>query len=287
MGAPKRQRKKFSKPSHPWQKERILAEKELLIEYGLNRKYEIWKMNSILKNFTRQAKNLVTTKNPQVEKERNQLLTKLFSLGLLGKDASMEDILSLTLKDILERRLQTLVYRKSLASSIRQARQFIVHEHISLGDKRITAPSYLVPSEEEGDIQFAQGSVISNTGHPIRAVIKDKKKQKMAKEKLEKKDSKTKENAVTQEKDAGKSNDVVSGTNSIGTDKKVEKIVEKTKKFIEGKEETVTGIIEQAGKDEKTGVPSAHDLKKQKENQSAEKKDINNKKEKKSKVKEK
>ena len=51
MGSPRKQRKKFSKPSHPWQKERILAEKELLKEYGLNRKYEIWKMNSILKNF--------------------------------------------------------------------------------------------------------------------------------------------------------------------------------------------------------------------------------------------
>ena len=51
MGAPKRQRKKYSTPSHPWQKERILAEKELLDKYGLRRKYEIWKMNSILKIF--------------------------------------------------------------------------------------------------------------------------------------------------------------------------------------------------------------------------------------------
>lgn len=242
MGSPKRQRKKFSKPSHPWQKERILAEKELLKAYGLNRKYEIWKMNSILKNFTRQAKNLITTGNPQVEKERNQLLTKLFSLGLTGKDAKIEDVLSLTLKDVMERRLQTLVYRKDLASSIKQARQFIVHEHVSLGNKTITAPSYIVPLDDENSIQFAQGSILTNTSHPIRTVIKDMKMQKKTKEKAEKKEPdkevRAEEKKVEKEikveersKDTGESEihgskasgttDVVSGTNSVGKKKEV------------------------------------------------------------------
>ncbi|MCH7902628.1 hypothetical protein IIC68_02645, partial [archaeon] len=60
-------------------------------------------------------------------------------------------ILSLTIKDVLERRLQTLIYRKKMASSLKQARQFIVHEHISVGDKIIKAPSYLVPLLEESN----------------------------------------------------------------------------------------------------------------------------------------
>ena len=229
MGSPKKQRKKFSKPSHPWQKERILAEIELLKEYGLRRKYEIWKMNSMLKNFTRQAKNLITTETPQVEREKNQLLTKLSSLGLTGKDAKIEDVLSLTLKDIMERRLQTIVYRKNMAKSFRQARQFIVHEHISLGNKTITAPSYIVPLEEEVSIQFVQGSVISSTSHPIRTVVKQKK----AKENKAEKEAK-------EEKTAAKKDD---------TDKKVEKMVEKTKKFAEGKKETAGDLIEQVKKE--------------------------------------
>src|SRR3989338_2473437 len=175
MGSPKKQRKKFSKPSHPWQKERILAEHEIVKEYGLNRKYEIWKMNSILKSLTRQAKNLIATKKPQAQKEAGQLLAKLHSLGLINKDAQIEDVLSLSLKNIMERRLQTLVYRKSLASSARQARQFIVHAHIALGEKTVTAPSYLVPVDEEGNIGFSQGSVLSNTGHPQRSAISEAK----------------------------------------------------------------------------------------------------------------
>ncbi len=199
MGSPKKQRKKFSKPSHPWQRERILAEHDLVKEYGLNRKYELWKMGSILKNFTHQAKNLVTAKNAQVEKEKNQLLAKLSSLGLMGNNAKIEDVLSLTLKDVMERRLQTLVYRKSIANSIRQARQFIVHEHISLGDKTVTAPSYLVPLAEENIIHFAQKSPFNNPENPTIAAIKAGKTGKGAKGK-----EGTKKEAPAEEKAAEK-----------------------------------------------------------------------------------
>jgi small subunit ribosomal protein S4 len=198
MGSPRKQRKKFSKPSHPWQKDRILAEKELLKEYGLNRKYEIWKMNSVLKNFTRQAKNLIATKNTQAEKETKQLLTKLHSLGLLNKEAQIEEVLSLSLKNIMERRLQTLVYRKNLAASAKQARQFIVHEHIALNGKTVTAPSYLVQVEEETSMEFSNGSVLSNLTHPQREVMNKEKENK--KTKVKEKESADKKEKEIKEK---------------------------------------------------------------------------------------
>ena len=202
MGSPKKQRKKFSKPSHPWQKERILAEQEIVKEYGLNRKYEIWKMNSVLKNLTRQAKNLIATKKPQAEKEAKQLLTKLHSLGLINKDAQVEDVLSLSLKDIMERRLQTLVYRKNLASSARQARQFIVHAHIALGEKTVTAPSYLVPMDEETTIGFSQGSVLLSADHPQRSAISERGgKRKEIQTKKETKVKAEKKMEVSKDKD--------------------------------------------------------------------------------------
>ncbi len=205
MGSPKKQRKKFSKPAHPWQKERILAEHEVVKEYGLNRKYELWKMGSILKNFTHQAKNLVTAKSAQVEKEKNQLLAKLSSLGLMGNNAKIEDVLSLTLKDVMERRLQTLVYRKSIANSIRQARQFIVHEHISLGDKTVTAPSYLVPLAEENTIHFSQKSPFNNPENPTIAIIKAEKAGKGAKgKKGAKTEAKAEEKAAEKPKEEKK-----------------------------------------------------------------------------------
>ena len=217
MGSPKKQRKKFSKPSHPWQKERILAEHELVKEYGLNRKYEIWKMNSVLKNLTRQAKNLIATKKPQAEKEAKQLLTKLHSLGLINKDAQIEDVLSLSLKDVMERRLQTLVYRKNLASSARQARQFIVHAHIALGEKTVTAPSYLVPVEEEANIGFSQGSVLLNADHPQRSAIIEVKIGKR-KEKQGKKEGQS--DKAEKKKEEAKDKDDNKGEKAAKTEKK-------------------------------------------------------------------
>jgi len=154
MGDPRRQRKKFSKPSHPWQKERIDAEKEVLKIYGLRRKYEIWKMDSMLKKFLHMAKTVIGERTSQSEIEKAQLLNRLHMLGLLKKDSKVEDVLNLTLRDLLERRLQTLVYRKNMAKSILQARQFITHENIAVGNRKITAPSYLVSVEEEPQIRL-------------------------------------------------------------------------------------------------------------------------------------
>ena len=157
MGDPKKQRKKFSKPSHPWQKERIEAEKKILKQYGLRRKYEIWKIDSMLKKFLHRAKTIIGERTQQSELEKQQLLSRLYLLGLLKKDSKMEDVLNLSLKDILERRLQTLVYRKELAKTALQARQFITHEHIAVGDRKITSPSYLVSIEEEPKIKKNNG----------------------------------------------------------------------------------------------------------------------------------
>ncbi len=163
MGDIKKQRKKFSKPSHPWQKERIEAEKQILKQYGLRRKYEVWKMDSILKKFLQRAKTIIGERTLQSELEKNQLLNRLYLLGLLKKDSKVEDILNLKLKDVLERRLQTLVYRKQLAKSILQARQFITHEHIALGNKKITTPSYLVSIKEEPEIKLVHALNLSNS----------------------------------------------------------------------------------------------------------------------------
>ena len=85
MGDPKKQRKKFSTPGHPWQKERIEEEKELQKQYGLRRKYEIWKMDSLLKKFLNRAKIVIGKKSSQSDLEKKQMLDRLFSLGLLKK----------------------------------------------------------------------------------------------------------------------------------------------------------------------------------------------------------
>lgn len=206
MGHPKLKKRKFSKPSHPWQKERIEEEKTLLKEFGLKNKEEIWKVASLLRKYARQAKNLIALKTPQAEIEKAQLIKKLSSFGLINENAKLEDILTLTLKDILNRRLQTLVYKNKLAKSIRQARQFIIHEHIAVRDKKITSPSYLVSKQEETTINFAPNSPLFNQDHPERMLQKEpglstsKEERKEPKKKTEKKGKHKKKEEKTEKK---------------------------------------------------------------------------------------
>ena len=179
MGDPKKQRKKFSSPTKRWNKERIDEEKDLINEYGLKNKKEIWKAESKLRNFTRQTKHLITTSTKQAEIEKEQLILKLKSLSLLSSTARIEDILDLNLKIILDRRLQTLVYKKGISKSINAARQMITHGHILVNGVKITIPSYMVQSKEEQLITIYQDSPFSDSMHP--EMKKEKKTVKVEK----------------------------------------------------------------------------------------------------------
>ncbi len=174
MGDPKFVKKKFSKPSHPWQSARIEAETALSKEYGLKNKRESWKMGERIKMFKKQAKQITALKTEQAKKEEHLLLEKLYRLNLLqrGGNVTVDEVLNLTTKDMLERRLQTIVFKKGLAKSVKQARQFITHRHITVGGKLVTAPSYIVSAEEEPSISFIPKSALAKEDHPERAVEK-------------------------------------------------------------------------------------------------------------------
>ncbi len=173
MGDPKKLRKKYSPPRHPWQGSRILAEKPLVKDYGLKNKREIYIAQSILRNFTKQAKNLTAIKNLQSQREKEQLLARLERLNLLGKNAGLDQVLGLTINNILDRRLQTLVYKKGLAKTPEQSRQLITHGHIVVRGQKVNVPGYLVKADEENTIEFVKSSSFSNHEHPER-VVKEK-----------------------------------------------------------------------------------------------------------------
>ncbi len=161
MGDPRRLKKKFRKPKHPFQKERILEELEFLGKYGLRNKREYWKARTILadwRNLARQSRRLTREKAIEVQQD---LIRKLNKLGIIGAEAEFEDVLLLTVEDVLKRRLQTLVFEKGLASTPHQARQYIVHGHIQILGKKINAPSYLVKLKEEDFIDFTPNSPLS------------------------------------------------------------------------------------------------------------------------------
>ncbi|WP_297476888.1 30S ribosomal protein S4 [Thermococcus sp.] len=175
MGDPKRQRKKYETPSHPWIKERLDRERVLMKKYALKNKKELWRHETQLKEFRRRARRLLAARGKQAEIEKVQLLQRLNRLGLLPADAVLDDVLSLAIEDVLDRRLQTVVFKKGLARTIGQARQLIVHGHIEVNGQVIRSPGYLVLKEEEDAITYARNSPFAKESHPERMVIEQAK----------------------------------------------------------------------------------------------------------------
>jgi len=158
VGDPKKPRKKWQGPKHPWIKERLLKEIELVGRYGLKNKKELWRAETMARKLRHRARALLALPEDERREAMRALLDRLYALGLVEKDATLDDILGLTAANILERRLQTIVYKKGLAQTMHQARQLIVHGHIAIAGRRVTSPGYLVKREEEDLVDYAPGS---------------------------------------------------------------------------------------------------------------------------------
>lgn len=155
MGDPRRLRNSFSKPKRLWDEDRIARDTELKKEYGLKNSSEIWKADEELRKYRREARRLLSLSEDERVVDAEKIIRKLNKLGIMKK-GDIDDILSLSVKDILERRLQTIVYRKGLAKTPLQARQLVTHGFIAIKGKRVNIPSYLVSAEEENYISYAK-----------------------------------------------------------------------------------------------------------------------------------
>jgi small subunit ribosomal protein S4 len=156
LGDPARFRNKFARPKRLWDKDRIEQEKVLKREYGLKSMRELWITLGELKKYRREARRLLSLTEEEREEDTKKILSKLAKMGVLGGSSALEDVLGLTAKDLLERRLQTVVVRKGLARTMSQSRQLITHGFISLETRRVETPSYQVYKDEESSLSYAK-----------------------------------------------------------------------------------------------------------------------------------
>ncbi len=163
MGAPRKKRKQFEIPKRIWDAARIKEERHLVDEYGLKNMRELWRMKTILRKIRRETRRLQSGKGKNIEQRAELLLNRVKSF-LIRDPKSLDEVLALDTRSILERRLQTLVYRKNLARSMLQSRQFVTHGHIAINGARVTAPSYLVKFKEEDTLNWYNQELLSKIG---------------------------------------------------------------------------------------------------------------------------
>ncbi len=149
MGDPRKFKNHYSSTKRPYDMTMLEEERALKKKYGIRRKREIRKMEYIWKNLRKRARLLIAEKDKE---KTNLLFKKIDSYGLCQNEKSLESILALKLEDVMERRLQTIICKLNLANTPGQARQYVVHRHVSVDGVIIFSPNYIVKKEEENKI---------------------------------------------------------------------------------------------------------------------------------------
>ena len=146
MGDIKRKRKLFNRPKKPFDRARMDEENVLIKRYGLKNKREIWKAKTAVSKLRRRAKELIG----KDDAEQKGFFDKLSKMGIVVRDVS--DVLALTEENLLDRRLQTFLFRKKMANTVKQARQLIVHKNVLVDGKIVNIPSFIVTRDLEDKV---------------------------------------------------------------------------------------------------------------------------------------
>lgn len=181
MGSVKHLRKLYEKPKKLWEANRLEEERKLCAEYGLRSMHELWREKTILRKVRRNARQLLSRTDANSEERTKKLLDRVASFLIRGQ-STLDAILALTTKDMLERRLQTIVVRRGLANSMLQSRQFITHGHIAVKGRKATSPSYIVTFGDEQEVSWYGAPLIASK--PEAATVEEAKPEQ-AQEKTE------------------------------------------------------------------------------------------------------
>jgi small subunit ribosomal protein S4 len=171
MGDPRKQRKSYETPRHPWRKDQLEVELRLIGEYGLRNKRELWRYKTILSQVRGIARSMLGATEVERARLEREYLSKLGRIGILSESASIDDILDLEIRDLLERRLQTMVFRRGLAKSLHQARQLVSHGHVAVAGRVVSVPGYLVTRDEEQKLKYFEHSPLAKSDHPLRKIV--------------------------------------------------------------------------------------------------------------------
>lgn len=153
MGDIKRKRKLYNRPKKLFDRVRMDEENILVKKYGLKNKREIWKAKTFISKLRRRAKNLI----PASDEEKNEFLERLNKMGM--SVSNIADVLALTEENLFERRLQTFVFKKKLANTVKQARQLIVHKNVLVDSSVVNIPSFIVTLDLENKISLKERKV--------------------------------------------------------------------------------------------------------------------------------
>lgn len=181
MGKNYRNSRKVSRtPRRPYEKERLESEIKLAGKFGLRCKREIWRLNKKVMKIRKSASEMLTLEpnDPRRVFQGEALVRRLRKMKLLKESSALDDVLNLKVEDLLERSLQTLVYRQGMAKSTHHSRVLIRQRQIAVKNKLVNVPSFAVNKDSESQIIYTENSFMTNPDYVGRTKRKNLKNKK-------------------------------------------------------------------------------------------------------------
>lgn len=143
-----------------WKSDQNVREVKILRRYHVQKREDYSKYNRLTGSITKLCHRLrlLDAADPKRLALTQQLLAKLYAMGLIPSKASLEAASKITASAFCRRRLPVVLFRLKMAESISEAARLVEAGHIRIGPQTITDPAYLVTRTMEDHITWVQGS---------------------------------------------------------------------------------------------------------------------------------
>uniref|UniRef100_A0A915INY6 U3 small nucleolar ribonucleoprotein protein IMP3 n=1 Tax=Romanomermis culicivorax TaxID=13658 RepID=A0A915INY6_ROMCU len=145
-----------------WSLDNNIHETKIIGRYRLKNHDEYTTYNKLSREIRELARKIkeINPKSPFRTQATQQLLEKLYSMGLIPTKQSLELADSVTASSFCRRRLPVVMVRSHMAENLQAATKFVQHGHVRVGPEVVLDPAFLVTKSLEDFITWTNGSAI-------------------------------------------------------------------------------------------------------------------------------
>jgi U3 small nucleolar ribonucleoprotein protein IMP3 len=145
-----------------WKSDAAEREVRVLRRYRIQRREDYTKYNRLVGVIHKLSSRLqaLSADDPERISGTEQLLSRLYALGLISTSSSLAACERLTASSFCRRRLPVVLFRLRFASSISEAVRLVEQGHVRVGPEVVTDAALLVTRSMEDFVTWAEGSSI-------------------------------------------------------------------------------------------------------------------------------